>query len=328
MAVLFMDGFDTYDDVSGPSDTARWVGTAASVGPSAARSQGNGLALTGGNITTATFTPSVEVWVGAGVRFDFAGAFEVFRFQNAVATVQFSVSRTIGGILELRFGAAGVVATSAAAYSIGVWRYIETRLLVDPAAGSCEVWVDGVLAVSYVGNTYVSGATSVAIVQLGRSASYDDFYVLDTTGAAPHNTRWGDTRISPLLPAAPGSTTGWVPSGLVNHRNVSENDDGDDTTNASSSIGATDLFSYQQPQISAGIILATQEVSIARRGVAQPRQVAPVVRSGGTNYEGTQYALGTSFSTNLEIREVNPDTGVAWTVADLAAVEFGYRLKA
>lgn len=332
MSVLFMDGFDTYDDASGPQDTGRWAGSGSPVttlGPSVARSQGNGIALlSGGTLTTKPFTPASEVWCGAGVYFDSAVGFEIFRFQNITSNIHFSVFRTIGGNIELRLGGSTVVATSAASFSTGVWRYIEARLLVDNVAGSCEVWIDGSLVVSYgPGDTYISGAASVARLELGRANYYDDFYVLSTAGSAPNNTRWGDTRISPLEPAAAGSSTDWIPNGLVNHRNVAENDDGDNTINITTTVGATDLFEYQQPQIPAGIILATQEVTIARRGVATVHDIAPVIRSGGTNYEGTQYALGTSFSTNTQIREVNPDTGLPWTVADLAAIEAGYRLK-
>lgn len=327
MSLLFMDGFDSYAQSTDLLTTGRWSAVAGSADPDYARTQGKGFRPTAGGITTVAWTPVAEAWVGFAVNFTAAVNATILTFQDSAGNEQCRLQRNAAGSLLLQRGGT-VLATSAGTYSTGTWRFVEVRALPDNAAGTMELWVDGISVLS-AGPTDTSsaGTPEVAKVNFGSNFDMDDVYVLSTSGAAPLNGRLGDVRVSPLEPAGPGSVTGWVSNGLTNHRSVAENDDGDYTFNQSNIIGATDLFDYQDPQVDVGSVLAIQVVTSARRGTAGTHDIASVVRSGGTNYENTQYSLGTSVSTEVDLLPVNPDTGIAWTISELRDAEFGYRLK-
>lgn len=328
MTLLFMDGFDAYRETADLLASGRWAAVAGALGPDYSRSQGNGFRMSGAGIITRNWTSVPEAWVGFAARFTTAGvAATILVFRDSVGNEQCRLQRNAGGNLVLQRSGT-VLATSAGTYTTGVWRYIEVRAFVDNAVGTMEVWVDGVSVLSAGPvDTSSSGTPEIAQVAFVANHDVDDVYVVSTTGAAPLNARLGDSRVAPIQPAGPGVSADWSPNGLTNHRGVAQNDDGDHTLNQSGTVGATDLFDYQDPPIDAGSILATQLVTTARRGTSGTHNLASVARSGGTNYENTQVALGTTMSTQVDVMVVNPDTGLAWTVADLKAVEFGYRLK-
>jgi hypothetical protein len=59
-----------------------------------------------------------------------------------------------------------------------------------------------------------------------------------------------------------------------------------------------------------------------------PKDVQPLIRRGGVNAYGTQVVLTPAVQANFQMFTLDPVTGVAFTYADLAAVQIGARTKA
>lgn len=136
-----------------------------------------------------------------------------------------------------------------------------------------------------------------------------------------------------------GSGNGWIigqvslyddsaGGGPANWRNVLQSPaDEDITYNASHTVGDTDTFPV------AGLtnvrtIFGVQHWLRFRKSDAGSRQVGHVTRSGGTDYEdGGPFTVYDGYSNRFIVGDTNPATGLRWTAAELAAAEFGYKVK-
>lgn len=86
-------------------------------------------------------------------------------------------------------GPGGVVATGTTNIGLGIWHYVELKIIVG-ASGLCELRLDGVPGeiLPTVGNF---GTTNIGRVSFDRgpnnasNVNYDDMYLLDLTGSSP-----------------------------------------------------------------------------------------------------------------------------------------------
>jgi hypothetical protein len=62
-----------------------------------------------------------------------------------------------------------------------------------------------------------------------------------------------------------------------------------------------------------------------RKDDAGSADLYSVIRTGGTDYVGSGISLPNTYTFHTDILETNPDTAVAWTVADINNIEGGYR---
>lgn len=122
------------------------------------------------------------------------------------------------------------------AFQLGVWNYVELRLKMSSSSttndGIVEFWVNNNKIISNTAcvtknysSTYYKGMGICMEFWDGNSNqstnATDDIYVLDTTGPAPWNTRLGDCRIvSIAVNSDAGPNDGTVSSGNTNHWTV------------------------------------------------------------------------------------------------------------
>jgi len=67
---------------------------------------------------------------------------------------------------------------------------------------------------------------------------------------------------------------------------------------------------------------------IARVPVATSVPVPVVIKTNSTEYAGSDVTLGTSYAAALgTVHTTNPNTGLAWTIADLDALQVGTRTR-
>lgn len=95
---------------------------------------------------------------------------------------------------------------------------------------------------------------------------------------------------------------------------------------ASSTTGQVDLYASANTT-SAGTVLGVRELARLRKTDAGTRQVKQVIRTGGTTYEGATHSVTSTYVTHQNIRTINPNTGVAFTIAELNAMEQGIKLE-
>lgn len=225
-------------------------------------------------------------------------------------------------------GAGTVLSTSAPGLiSLGSYNHIQFKVTVgDSPSGSAEVRLNGVTVTSVSSvDTRNGGTGSITLCDLGGQATFDDFWVCDSTGSAPWNDFLGDCRVDTRNPTAAGATTGFTPSTGSNWQNVDDTAPDDDTTYNSASGVATDTFVVQDAPVVGATIYGVQHNINMKKTDAGVCTVASVIRHSGTDNVGSNISPGTGYAYGTAINQTNPGTSAAWTEAGFNAAEFGYK---
>ncbi|MDP2728992.1 MAG: hypothetical protein Q8O55_00690 [Dehalococcoidales bacterium] len=86
---------------------------------------------------------------------------------------------------------------------------------------------------------------------------------------------------------------------------------------------------YNLPSLPSGILFIAyiKVIFWAERLSGTSGSGRTIVKTGGTEYDGGQNNLTTAWAEYSTIHTTNPQTGVAWTVAEVNALQVGVRLK-
>jgi hypothetical protein len=324
MALLFMDGFDLGDF------TAKgWTGG----GTSASTRFGVGRSLA--NPGMIRFTASSQVFVGYAVQMGgYSSNFNGYRFalhtDNGTTThlrLYFNPTvqlyRNDGTLL-----ASGTMPANA--NPINSWIYVEVSATIADAGGTCEVRVNGVTVINFTGDTRSGGTStnidSISQAQYDIGSVWDDLYVCNSIGSAPHNTFLGEIRIHSLSPNAAGSSTQWTPDTGTNFSRVNEVPYSAANYVQSGTSGQRDTYLIADLPASAGSVLAVQNNVIAKKTDVAPISIKPAIKSGASVYYGTTTALTVGDTTTMDLRVIDPNTSSAWTPSGVNALEGGFEV--
>jgi hypothetical protein len=210
---------------------------------------------------------------------------------------------------------------------LGAWRYFEHQVkVIDATHVAYECRVDEVVISPLTTYTVPSITnTTIAVIDYEAGSVGDDWYVNDDTGAAPDNTYWGDTRMFILSPDGDDSVT-WTPSsGANNYSRVNEQATDVTTYVQTGTVGNQDLYTYANTGLPAGTVIRTLAVmTVAQRlSDAGPRVLKAVLKSGATSVQGPAHQLSDTPYIVQFRNPVDPNTGLAWTVANADAVKAG-----
>lgn len=245
------------------------------------------------------------------------------------------------GCLSVVRGNGTILATDTLALAVGQFYYIELKVLFHASAGAYELRVAGVtrLSGSGVQTTNSANAYANAIMLGGNSSNYgsgadsitctfDDIYVCDTSGSV-NNDFLGDCRVDFVLPTSDGYYSDFTPStGTDNYATVDESSPNtadyasSNVFNAKDSYGMQDLTSLLDPAV-----FGVQPVYLMNTNYEGSRHVAPLVRSGGVDSEGSASVPGTTSRYFSGIFELNPNGSVSWTQSSVNAAEFGVSIS-
>lgn len=361
MAVLFCDSFDHY---GAPSASGILQDKWYAVGFGATSANVSGMDANKGTISSSIWRPMTpgDTTCIIGIGFRSVGwpigenIFEANLFSVLDSTAAGALSpKTFGGIqlfdngtqlslllngvggIEVRRGQAAAIlgVTRHGLLTAGVFHVIEMKAVIHASAGSIVLRVNGeeVLNVSGI-NTQFTANTSWNLISLGaRASSVDNFYVCDGTGGAPGNDFLGDIHIEALRPqtdaVAAGTNAGLTPSSGTDHgAMVDEATPNSDTDyNAGATAGVKDTYNYPS-MVNTGTIYGIQTCLHARKVDNVGKTLAPVVRSGGTDYDGTPVDVGDGWHYYCQMYALDPATGVAWTSGGVNAVEVGMKTVA
>jgi hypothetical protein len=67
---------------------------------------------------------------------------------------------------------------------------------------------------------------------------------------------------------------------------------------------------------------------VARKEDSGARTLRPVIRTGGSNFEGDDATLNQSYLATRHVWEQNPDTVADWTGTEVNAIEAGQKVQA
>ncbi len=215
-----------------------------------------------------------------------------------------------------------------------VWHRLEIKLTVDDSAGEFTVILDYVEVFSSTGIDTQNGTNAhVGWVQIqsqdnGSSTdiAYDDFTFHDDQGTV-NNDFLGDIRIVTLHPDGAGAASDFTPLAGTNWESVDETPGPDaDTTYVESSVaGHQDLYTVDDFVITPGpgIIHSATVKVYAKKTDAGLRSIKLLTRSGGVTEVSTEKQITTDYSYVQDPVEVDPDTGLPWTVSTINTIQIG-----
>lgn len=193
------------------------------------------------------------------------------------------------------------------------------------ASGSVKVWVDSALVIDYSGNTAAGGGTTLDSVNLGPMAAgattgWSEIIVTD--GQDPRTLS-----LKTLIPDSVGAANAWV-GAWSDVDDVTASD-----TDVMSSATANQVANLGLTGMPAGwsnlTVTAVKLVASAARGAAGPSKLALGVRTNSADSFPTATTLDTGFSAAVTTTYIlNPVTGLAWTPAEIDALQLALRSEA
>lgn len=250
---------------------------------------------------------------------------------------------TGGGDLAVRLGSSGsTVHLSVPNYVIQGPAYYEVEIYRHETDGFVGFYRDGNLMGSLTGDTTGLGGT-INRLALGAPTV--------NGGLSPNGARLRDIYFSGLMDwdvigenaigaidviyippdADVDAYQGFVPSdpAYENADMVDESpQDGDTTYNESPLFGAEDLFTHAGSLQEIGIF-AVGVVLTARKPETGLLGIHPVIVSGASRLDGTDYNPGATYRSRLGlVATLDPDGDGAWSQASVDALQFGYQNEA
>lgn len=287
----------------------------------------------GGTLTSPGFAVGSARWVHFAMQSRGAvGVINLGFLRSAGNT--FFVRINGGGTIDLLRGAgniagATVVATSVLTVNMATMHWFAVQYTGLAAGGLCEVWVDGVLMVTFSGNTRghatldnwdqfqwngVNGAGS-------NDITIDDVIITNAAGG-----RVAEQFCQVMVPNAvvSGNLTGVPVTGSSRWQNIDEIPVSQADYNEAAAISDEDLYEFSNPATPVSVLCAVAWVEASRSGTIT--MVAPSVKVGATQVYATPTVLPTTgFAAVPYIRETDPATSLAWTGAGLNALQAGAR---
>lgn len=337
MSVIFMDSFAHY--ASADIDKKWTTNSNGTIVAASGRRAGNALYLNTNQWVSRNFSASYsDIIVGVAVKGSSlaAGAHKMFYFTEG-GIVQFDLVYQSDGVIRAYRGdsSLGNLLGSSApgALPIDAWAYVEASLVVDNAAGSIVVKVNGTTVLSLTGvDTQQTASAYVTAMRLiagpNNRLYFNDLYVIDP-GTAPNTTFLGDVRVDAYYPTADGASSQWAPTPSGAHyATVDETAPSGTDYIAADVAGYIDLFAGQDLAVDpgAGGFFAVQVCAAAIKTDAGSRQLKTLVRRSSTNYAGTAKDVSETEKYITNQWDTDPSTAAAWTKAGFDAAEFGVEL--
>lgn len=336
MALRFMDGFDHYATAQ-ILDKWNVSTTQDGVGAGYQRNGTQGYRLRHNTVqpTLRKTLDNQDTWiVGVAWRTNSMGPKQILALIET-ATTQVDVRAKADGQIEVtRNGTLLGTTTMVSPMVTNQFYYIELKAVIHPSAGTIDLQVAGVNVLSLSGintrataNSYANIVAFQATTNNQGNDDLDDIYILDGTGGAMDDFL-GDAKVVTLYPSGAGNSTQFTPSAGSNYQCVDEATPNEDTDYVSSAT-PTQKDTYVFGDIAAaGTPFGVQVGIRTRKDDAGSRSIAPVVRHGGSDYDGTTVSALDAHKYTFQIYEDNPGTGIPWTRDDVNNAEFGVKLIA
>jgi len=350
MALVWMDGFDKYGEVTAtycdPVDIMRsryaQMGYRAYIYPGRDADYSLVMAWNSSDwIQTPHLTTDSTIIVGFSMYTPIGHAIgEVFQLRSA----NNFHSETVGG-LSVLLNADGsltlrrdltIIGTTASFVIPAGWCTIELKILCDNVAGTYELRVDGINELSGTGaDTQSDGDNYYSVVRFTgdlsttptRNIRIDDFWVCDGAGGEWTDFLGPEVRIGTISPTADAYPNQWDEEPVGDHYiTVNEDTQNDAEYIEADTTNQTELFDYQTPP-SINTVIGIQVVTETITTEPNVWDIKTVIKHDGTEDEGAGQVVGTSDWTSIHrIMEKNPVTSNLWTQIDLANIQAGVKV--
>lgn len=354
MAVVFLEGFDTYNGLGAATTTSvgmaiRWtISDAGNFGLTSAitpYASGQAFRYSTGSLSKTAISSIPTISAGTiGFAFQLTslptGLFDVVTFfvgSAGAANRQFSIG--FNTVAQLYVGT-GTGTMSTAIYTtpdpvpLAAWNYLECEFTISNTVGTINFYINGGLFASATGlDTQTQATTAMNTVMLGTYSSsgfgstvyMDDMYITDTA------TRLGEQRIITVVPASDSTPSQWTASNgaAAPYTMVDEalcNADTDYVYNGT--LGDRAVFNMASTGATPLSVGAVQIGAYSRKTDTGTRGIQlQYVDSGGTAYNSAETLLSAGYTRQLYLTDTNPATATAWTPAEANSLKAGVRLS-
>jgi hypothetical protein len=315
-------------------------GSTQGVTPSNSASGNHGMRNLGANYS--------HVFVGMGIRCNAVGSFTgvILGLWDTTATAQVGLRINSDGSISVYRGASSadtLIGTSAAgAFALGStaadYHMVELEVIfATGATGEVRVRVAGaqVLEVLTVqtansANAYCNHIGLNTKTTGSANYAYDDLYLNDDSGSAPHNTFYGEAFVvERSIPNGDGDSSQWLGSDGNSVNNFQLVDDGgnDDTDYvASGTVSQEDTYAGSDLTNGTGTIIGVESNIVARKDDVATREIAAVLRPASTSYPQTTRAMAGTYALFWERVDINPETSLPWSIASINSNKIGQRV--
>ncbi len=329
MALIKCAGFDYLTPLAPSSALASLGFTNAAMLPGQGRAGGGAAKLGQINLPSrlGTFYCGFAILNPSGV---------TINFNDSTKGTNFSLKFSTAGAITCtpQYSSNPVSSPPMAVIPGAVWQFIEVYGVIAATGGAVTVRVNETVVLSLVSANTASSTTTVStgVDQLDfgsfGSATVDDFYICDNSGASLNNFL-GNTRVPAQTPNGVGSSTQWTPTGSASFNwQLASNPYMDDSSYVSCST-ASDIDLYTlSPVANAPQIMAVQSIVVARQDDSGQRQVKSVIQSGSTQATGAVVNTNATYAGHTDIFTTDPNTGSGWTYGAVNALQVGVELVA
>ncbi len=325
MALIYQDGFDHYGTAQAAEKS--WNGTPFAM----VTGRGFGGQAINVILNNPVFrmlpTSYTHLIFGAAVKLNASsGGGQFLRFEDSGSPVA-SLGIDSVNRLVITDSLGNVTGTGTTIIAVETWFYVELEVTCGSSGHAVAHLNGGAEIASSLGNYGTSINRFVMLNQhLGGDTSIDDVYIADTTGSAPQNAMLGNVRVETLYPVADGSYTSWTPKIAGPHYQMVNETliDGDGSFNYDATPGDKDSYILET---FIGQIFGAQLNIGARQGDATVRQIAALIKQGGTDYFNSTVTLSSDYVIYTWTLGKDP-SGADWLAATINADEFGQKLIA
>ena len=339
MALVFIDGFDHYEDAD--FDDKYFLSNVAQQDTTEPRTGIGCCKFVGSSGNFIVQVPAKDTYiVGFGIKLSGITFFDQedlisFYEDSSASETQVSVIYTGDKRFQVLRGqtlGGTVLATTTDQFDLyDGWHYLEFKAFINNTTGSFELRFDeeNILSATNVDTRNNNAeADEIKHIHIQRievvntSTFFDDLYICDTTGTK-NKDFLGDCQVTTIFPKADGALEDFTRSvGADSFALVNDNPPDDDSTHVeSNTVGHKDSFDMDDVS-SMTTILGVQLTEYARflTGSADIKHLA---RIDGGNFLGSTKTLAGSYDFHMFIWEDNPDLSSAWTINGINTAEFG-----
>ncbi len=274
-----------------------------------------------------SFTPSTELFYTYWI-YPTGSPLAAADFVNFISTdgvTQLNVRISTGRILSLRRAGVTLV-TGTNALTLNQWLRIDVQMTCADSGGIFSLYVNGVLELSFAGDTRASGVALVDRIELGtynQSWRYDDLVICNSLGSV-NNGFIGNASVKALFPSGAGDSTEWSPTTAnPNWQNMgSPTGTGLQDANFTHASGDLDRYALDDLGVDSTNIKGVVVTATTKR-IASTKTVKLSAKSGASVSESAAVAPTAAWGIIDHVVESDPATAAAWTRTAVNAMSAG-----